>query len=140
MPQFMKSLNNISRAQETYRRERFIGEIPPQIHSFVLAICKSPGLTQDEIGEEICISKSMVSRRVDWLLERGYVSRAADEEDKRCLRIYPTEKMLDILPEVRRISRDWMSLITEGIRDDELQIFEEVLSKLEKRAREVMRL
>ena len=135
MPRFMKSLNNISRAQESFRRER-LSELPPQLYSFVLAICRLPGSTQDELGQEICISKSVVSRRVDWLLERGYVTRISDEDDKRCMRIYPTDNMRRLLPQIRRINKEWTALITEGIYEAELEVFEDVLLKLEMKARE----
>ena len=136
----MKSLNNISRAQEAFRREQLPGEMPPQMHPFVMAITRNPGAIQDEIGADICISKSMVSRRIEWLLERGYVRREADSEDKRCLRIYPTEKMLEIYGEVRRISRKWIESLTEFVSEDELALFEDVLHRLEARAREVAHL
>lgn len=140
MPRFMKSLNNISRAQAIFRRDSLPGDLSPNMHSFVLAICRAPGSTQDEIGKDVCISKSVVSRRIEWLCDNGYATSETDPGDKRCQRIYPTERMLELLPEVRRISREWMQMLTEDISDGELEIFEAVLSRLETRAREVVRL
>jgi len=137
MPRYMKSLNNISRAQQVYRKRQAGDAFPVYMHPFILSICKNPGLTQDELGRDLCVGKSTVSRRVEWLEENGYVIRSADPMDKRCQRIEPTEKALLILPELRRISREWITLISEGIDGTELEIFERVLSLLEKRAREV---
>ena len=96
----MRMLNNISRAQTIYRRNKITGELVPVYHPFVLCICRRAGATQDEIARDICVSKSTVTRRIDWLLENGYVTREPDERDKRCLHIYPTDKMLSALPDI----------------------------------------
>ena len=140
MPRYMKSLNNISRAQQVYRKTQFGEEFPVYMHPYILSICKNPGLTQDELGADLCVSKSMVSRRVEWLESNGYITRKIDPEDKRRQRLEPTEKALKALPELRRISREWMTLISEGIDADELMIFEKVLEKLEAKAREVAKI
>ena len=139
MPKFMKSLNNISRSQTLYRRMRLDSELLPTYHTYVLAICRAPGRTQDELAADICVSKSTVARRIDWLLEGGYVSRVADAEDRRYLRVYPTEKMLAVLPEIRAIASEWNSMITDGIEADELAVFHAVLLKMEKLAKEATR-
>ncbi len=135
MPRIMKKLNNISRSQAVFRNSKLDGELPPSCHTYVLAICRAPGRTQDELAEDICTSKSTVARRIDRLLELGYVMREPSKEDKRCLKVYPTEKMIDILPEVRKITQEWNSIITEGISDADMGVFESVLSRMEAKAR-----
>lgn len=135
MPKIMKKLNNISRSQAVYRKSKLDGELPPGCHTYVLAICRAPGRTQDELAADICTSKSTVARRIDWLLERGYVTREPSKEDKRCLLVYPTDKMLGILPEVRWITEEWNSIITEGVSDEDIAIFESVLSRMEMKAK-----
>ena len=135
MPKIMKKLNNISRSQSVFRNSKLDGVLPPWCHTYVLAICRAPGRTQDKLAEDICTSKSTVARRIDWLLERGYVTREASKEDKRCLNVYPTDKMLAILPEVRKITQEWNSIITEGISDDDMAVFESVLLRMEAKAR-----
>ena len=133
----MKSLNNISRAQQVYRKRQAGDALPVYMHPYLLSICKNPGLTHDELGADLCVGKSTVSRRVEWLEVNGYVNRSADPEDKRRQHIEPTEKALLVLPELRRISREWITLISEGIEEEELEIFERVLARLEAKAREV---
>ena len=133
----MKMLNNISRAQTIYRRNRIAGELAPVHQTYVLCITRSPGATQDEIARDICVNKSTVARHMDWFLENGYVTRVPDQNDKRCLRVYPTERMLAALPEIKRVTGEWTTLISEGIDERELAIFESVLKKMEAKAREV---
>ena len=136
MPRFMKSLNNISRAQTNFRRARLDDSLPPNMHTYILAICAKPGMTQDEIASDICVNKSTVARRIDWCLENGYVTRNPAPEDKRCLCVYPTEKAISLLPSIKAVAREWTELITEGIDEGELEIFHSVLLKIEERAKE----
>jgi DNA-binding MarR family transcriptional regulator len=65
------------------------------------------------------------------------VKRIQDPNDKRSLLVYPTEKMLEAFPEIRRIAREWNSALIEDIDEEELRIFESVLEKMERRAVEL---
>ncbi len=139
MLKFMKMLNNISRSQAIYRRARISAD---DLHSghyaFVLAICREPGRSQEELARELCLNKSTVARSLTCLEERGYIQRLPLPSDKRQFSVYPTEKMLDVLPEVRAASADWMTLLSEGIPQDELDVFDSVLERMQARAREIV--
>ncbi len=132
MPKIMKSLNRISRCQSMFRNERLKRDsILGCHHTFVLVICRNPGSSQDELARELCINKSNVTRTLNHLEENGYIVRIADEEDKRRILVYPTEKMLEILPAVRSIAKEWNELISKDIPEEELAVFYSVLSRME---------
>ena len=46
--------------------------------------------------------------------------------------------MLSVLPEVREASAKWMTLLSEGIPEEELDTFNSVLERMESRAREII--
>ena len=139
MSKFMKMLNNVSRSQAIYRYSRISAEDLQSGHyAFVLAICREPGRSQEELARELCINKSTVTRNLNYLEESGYVSRVSLPNDRRQLAVYPTEKMLGILPEVRAVSKEWMTLLSEGIPEDELAAFNSVLERMEARARDII--
>ena len=138
MAKFMKMLNNISRSQAVYRKQSLPdSDLCSSHHTFIFAICREPGRTQDEIAKELCINKSTAARNLNTLEELGYIERAPSPSDKRCLLVYPTEKMLSVLPKVRDVARDWMSALSEGISEEELEIFNSVLSRMQERAKEI---
>ena len=138
MTKFMKMLNNISRSQSVYRyRKIAAADIHPGQYSFILAICHHPGRSQEEIAHELCLNKSTVARALTCLEERGYITRTPQPNDKRQLSVYPTEKMLTILPEVKRVSDEWMTLLSEGIGEDELAVFNSVLERMQTKARKI---
>ncbi|MBQ6825684.1 MAG: MarR family transcriptional regulator [Clostridia bacterium] len=138
MPKFMKSLNNISRSQSVYRAARLnVDGICPHHHTFILAISRMAGCSQDELAKEICLNKSTVARTLTQLEEKGYVRREENSGDKRSMLVYPTEKMLEILPQVRLLAKEWNNLISKDIPKDELEIFFSVLSRIEEKAKEI---
>lgn len=139
MPRFMKMLNNISRSQAIYRLNRISADDLQSGHyAFALAICRVPGRSQEELARELCINKSTVARNLNYLEEKGYITRNPLPNDKRQFSVYPTEKMLAVLPEIRQASVEWMTLLSEGIPEDELEIFDSVLNRMQTKARQII--
>ena len=139
MLKFMKTLNNISRSQAIYRHNKISAkDLQVGHYAFALAICREPGRSQEELARELCINKSTVARNLNCLEERGYILRNPLPNDKRQFAVYPTEKMLNVLPEIRSASMEWMTLLSEGIPQDELDIFDSVLERMQARAREII--
>ncbi len=139
MSKFMKMLNNVSRSQAIYRHGRVSADDLQSGHyAFVLAICREPGRSQEELARELCLNKSTVARSLSCLEEKGYIMRNPIPNDKRQFAVYPTDKMLSVLPEVKRASAEWMSLLSDGIPEEELKIFNSVLARMEARAREII--
>ena len=135
---FMKSLNVISRCQSAFRSRKCEGELSSLNHSLILAICREPGRSQDELAKDICIDKSGVARAVAALESKGFVERKADPENKRKTLVFPTEKMTAALPEVRSVTAEWSRSVTEGISEEEFAVFQSVLFRIEKNARKII--
>lgn len=139
MTKFMKMLNNISRSQAIYRQSRISNtDLQPNHYAIVLAVCRSPGRSQEEIAQELCINKSTAARSLSGLEEKGYITRTPLPNDKRQFSVHPTEKMLAVLPQIRQVSGEWMALLSQGIPREELDVFSSVLERMQVRAREIM--
>jgi DNA-binding MarR family transcriptional regulator len=138
MPSILRNINVISRSATAYKtKSGTIEGISGAQHVFFFQICKHPGLSQDAIVKHTRLNKSTVTRTLAYLEEAGFVKRIQDPNDKRSLLVYPTEKMLEAFPEIRRIAREWNSALIEDIDEEELRIFESVLEKMERRAVEL---
>ncbi|MBR2013550.1 MAG: MarR family transcriptional regulator [Clostridia bacterium] len=139
MVKFMKMLNNISRSQAVYRRSKISAtDLRSGQYAFTLEICRAPGRSQEELARDLCLNKSTVARALTHLEEKGYITRAPLPADKRQFAVYPTEKMLAVLPEIRQASIEWTDLLSEGIPQEELEIFHAVLERMQTRAREII--
>lgn len=140
MPKLMKTLNNISRCQSNYRSKKLEPErLWVGHHAFVLAICRNEGSSQEKIARELCLDKSTVARALNRLEEKGLIERRTNAENKRELLVFPTQKMLDLLPEVRAIAKEWNALIVSEIPEDELSVFYSVLSRIENKAKDIIK-
>ena len=139
MSKFMKMLNNISRSQAIYRHERISADDLHSSHyAFVLAICRNEGRSQEELVKELCLNKSTVARALNSLEEKGYITRTPLPQDKRQFSVYPTKKMIDVLPEVKKASEEWMLLLYDGIAPEELEVFNSVRKRMQERARKLI--
>ncbi len=131
----MRMMNMISRGEGAYRTRR-LGEesVWGYRHSFILAICNSPGMPQDSLARALCLNKSTIARTLSQMEDDGLVIRKACESDKRRTLVYPSDKMLEIYPRVKNITREWNELLAEGISEGELEAFRRVLSLMYERA------
>ena len=112
-----------------------LGACAPKEQPATLEIDNS--LTQEEISREVCLDKSNTSRTLCALEESGYIRREVNPENRREMRIFPTEKLESVIGELRRVSKLWNELISEGISDEEFETFYSVLTRLEARAWEI---
>jgi len=97
------NLLRISRCFDSYRRQQLRdADIYPALHLFVSHICRHPGCNQETLVEALCVDKTTVAHHLARLEEKGYIERRVAEDDARCRRVYPTERALDIYPQLRR--------------------------------------
>ncbi len=135
MPSFTRNINIISRCAHAYRADSLAGQdLGPSYYFYVLLICAQPGISQDQLARRLYINKSSVTRAIVSLEENGFAERRIDDADKRIARIYPTQKALDILPEVRRIARGWNDFLLSDLEENEMQQFLATLEKVTAKA------
>ena len=132
----MKKINTISRCAVLYRNDKLNDKtLTPLYHSYVFIITKNPGITQDELANELCINKSNVTRGLNHLEEMGFVERKADQNDKRILRVYPTDKMTNAYPKIKEVLKEWNGYLTDDIDEEEIKVFQSVLERITERAK-----
>lgn len=120
MEPLMKYISRISRLVELYRNERIkeFGLTGAQ-HIYILNICQNPGVTQEQLAGQIYVNKSNVARQLAALEKSGFITRTADESDKRQLKVFPTQRALDTLPKVREILRELNVALLDGFTQEE---------------------
>lgn len=141
MPSLMRYINIVSRCATIWRTDKLEGtELGDQHYSYILIVCRRPGISQDAISRRLFINKSNVTRSLAYLEEHGFVTRERDPEDRRQTRVYPTEKAIDILPRVREMIKGWNSYITEGFTEEEMEMYLSMTERLAERAAEYAKL
>lgn len=135
MPQIIKDITEIARCGAQFRNDNLAELDLKGCHaSYLLEICRNPGISQDTLARRICINKSNIARQLVVLEEGGFVRRQPSQEDKRAMELYPTEKTLELLPRIRQILGRWSRYLTQDLTEEEVEVLSRVLTSMKARA------
>ena len=135
MSQIIRDITEIARCGAQYRTEALAPMGLKACHaSYLTVICDHPGISQDRLAHTICINKSNVARQAAILEEGGFITRVPCQNDKRIMRLYPTEKATSLLPQISQIMDSWEHCLTKDLSDDEIEILAVVLERMKRRA------
>lgn len=128
-------MNDIARSQMNYRA-KFMEKFGLRgFHAkYIVSLCTEPGISQEQLTRRINTNKSNVARQLAVLEETGYVFRRTDSEDKRILRVYPTEKAKEIFPVIEAKKSEWDEFVTCGLSAEEKTQIAIILKKIKQRA------
>ncbi len=139
MSQILKSITEITRCATQYKAAALAPWGLKSCHASYLAeICADPGLSQDKLAQRICINKSNVARQAAFLEEAGFITRCSCDLDKRVMRLYPTEKALELLPQITQVLDTCENMLTEGLDSEDMRSLCHALSRLKANASRVM--
>ena len=139
MPDLMHHITDIARCAALYRQEELASLGLKACHaSYLTEICRCPGISQDRLAKLICINKSNVARQAAILEEDGFVTRTPSAADKRVMELYPTEKTLQLLPQLSQILTCWEGCITSSLTAEEIELLSVLLAKMKVKAGQYM--
>jgi len=87
-------------------------------------------MRQEQLVEQLDISKPAVSRALDSLEKKGYVTRLKDPDDRRAHRVWLTDKALEIGPAIEHIYNHVYELAVQGISQNEIDGCIELFSRV----------
>jgi DNA-binding MarR family transcriptional regulator len=102
--------------------------------AFLLYLYKQDGVTQDVLSSYLYIDKSATARAIKSLEKKGYIKKDRDTADKRCNRVYLTERARGCRDEIRKKIWCWNEFLNEGIDEED---WEKVFAVLEKMVQKV---
>ena len=135
MDAITRSMGNLIRCMNRYRAEHLAPLALKPCHAgYLLEICACPGISQEQLSRRIYANKSNVARQLAALEEGGYVERRPGEEDRRVMRVYPTEKALAALPQIQAIMDSWETAVAGGLTEEEREKLSALLEDMTCRA------
>lgn len=90
-------------------------------YPFLFALYHTEGQTQEELSSYLYIDKAATARVIKTLITKGFVTKEQDNKDKRCNRIFLTEKARQERENIHNSVMQWNSYITEGLDDETYQ-------------------
>ncbi|WMW25180.1 MarR family transcriptional regulator [Methanolobus sediminis] len=88
------------------------------------------GVTQDFLAGSLLIDKGTVARAVNILEQNGIVRRIQDENNRRAVLVYLTEKGEELIPQVEKIDREWEEAAYTGFTQEERKQAKSFLRKI----------
>ena len=135
MSQIIRDITEIARSGVQYRMDQLTPMGLKSCHaSYLTEICDSPGISQDGLARRIYINKSNVARQAAVLEEEGFITRKPSAVDKRVMELYPTQKALDLLPQLLGILNCWEEWITQELSEEERSQLSTLLTKMKSRS------
>ncbi len=67
---------------------------------------------------------------VDTLIQKGFMERTNDPDDRRIHRLVPTEKAQEIISDGRKMQDGFISTLKRGITPEDEEIFERVNERI----------
>lgn len=139
MSQIIRDIIEIARISVQYRGDQLAPMGLKSCHaSYLTEICAKPGISQDSLARIICLNKSNVARQAAILEEDGFIIRKPSAADKRVVELYPTEKTLELMPQISQVLKSWETRIADSLTEEERQILSDLLAKMKDRATEYM--
>ena len=130
-----RTINIINRCTNLYRDTQLEADglsgcqVP-----YILRVCRQPGQTQDELAQGLHVHKSSVARKLAALEANGWITRTPCSQDRRALRVYPTEKAEAALPQLRKMLREWSDYLTASLKPEEAETLLALLNRVADRA------
>lgn len=97
----------------------------------LLYINENSASTQQDLANHFLRDKSIVTRKINTLIELGYVMRTQDDEDKRKKNLQLTKAGIEMLELLKVKSVEVSTELLDGISQEELTNFENVISKIQ---------
>lgn len=140
MPPFMQQISITYRCAMRFREKELedTGLAGCQT-PYLTALCRRPGITQEELAKELSVNKSSVTRQLAVLEEEGYVRRESDPRDKRSLLVYPTEKTQEIMGRIYGCYGAWNEYLTQDFTQEEKDLLSEMMVRIAQRAEAYVR-
>lgn len=97
----------------------------------LIFIKRHPGLdTAGEIAAGQSLSRSLVCKSVESLLDNHYLIAEEDREDRRFLHLKLTDRAEEILQKLLQVRDDFWSILEKNIKREEMDVFLRVFSQM----------
>ncbi len=86
--------------------------------------------TASDIARYRAMSKSMISKSVDSLYRKGYLSYEADKTDRRCIYLIIQPAATPIMKKLYAVQQEFFAVLSCNITEKENEVMETVLNKM----------
>ena len=117
---FVAWIHNISKNQMKYLNSHIKDMNLGHEMRYIMAIFDNPGISQDDLVNMFGQSKATVAKSLKKLEDDGYIKREVNPENRRKYMLNTTSKAEELVPKIRKISKDWEKEV--GITEEDYEL------------------
>ena len=117
---FIAWIHNISLNQQKYMKSKFNELDLGHDVRYIVFIYDNPGCSQDDLVNMFGQSKGNIAKTLRKLEDQGFIQRQVNPENRRKYMLNTTDKGKNLVPEYRKISKEWE--IEVGITEDDIEL------------------
>ena len=118
---FIAWIHNISLNQQKYIKSRLKDLNLGHDVRYIMFIYDNPNCSQEDLVNMFSQSKGNIAKALKKLEDLGYIIRETDPNNRRKYMLNTTEKGNNLVPEFRKISKEWEREVGITDSDDELK-------------------
>lgn len=96
----------------------------------VVRICENPGISQEELSTMIKVDRTTVAKAIKKLVEKDYVERKANENDRRAWQLHPTEKAIQVYGFLQKEEEHTTQTALKDFDDEEKAMMFDLLKRM----------
>lgn len=105
----------------------------------LLSIYEKEGISMNELSIQGSYDKGTITKAIQKLEQLDYVKVTASDVDKRSKLLFTSDKANRIMPKLYLLRQEWNDYLFSGIKEDEMNTYNAVLSKIIDKAKEYSR-
>ncbi len=98
-------------------------------HMFLIKIYASPGIMQDSLMDIFYVHPSNIVRTIAALEKQGMITRTPNDQDKRTWRLYPTDRALSVLEDIRTVCEKTETVLLQGFSEEDKKLLTGLLMR-----------
>ena len=120
----------VRRVYNLYHQPLAVFGITPSQFFVFNALWSEDGINFSDLARRVAIDVSTLTGIIDRMERAGYVERIPDQQDRRAVRLFLTEKAKDTGPSVLKLADELDSIIRRPFTKSDIDTFERVLKAL----------
>lgn len=97
---------------------------------FLSSLFNEDGVSQEYLSSKLLLDKASTTRSLQSLIDKGYIKKKRDDNDKRINRIFLTEKSKSIEKEIKARLENWNDILTSDLNESEKELAYLILNKM----------
>ena len=122
---FIAWIHNISLNQQKYMKSRMSGFDFAHDVRYIIFIYDNPNCSQEDLVNMFGQSKGNIAKILKKFEDQGYIKRETNPENRRKYMLNTTEKGNELVPKIRRISKEWEKEV--GISDEDIELKQRIM-------------